>query len=95
MADSTLDGQVRVSEDIVVREIDGELVLLDLASGQYFGLDPVGTRVWQLLAENPSLGDAFDRLLDEFDVDAATLQQDLLTLVDALAANGLVAPREP
>ena len=48
-----LSDKFAVSDEVVAREVGGEMVLLDLASGQYFGLDTVGGRIWELLSERP------------------------------------------
>ncbi len=88
----SLDQRVRVSDDVVFRELEGEAVLLNLASGMYFGLDPIGTRVWQLLGEHQMLRAVLERMLDEFDVDRETLQSDLLSLADDLSSHGLIQP---
>lgn len=68
-----------------------ESVLLDLRSERYFGLNAVGTRVWQLLAADPSLELAYQTLLKEYDVGDEQLAQDVLTLVAQLAAAGLLS----
>jgi hypothetical protein len=88
---SSLDDNCRVSRDVVFRELAGEGVVLDLKGGTYFGLDEVGTRIWQLIEERGRLRDVFDALLAEFDVQPATLEHDLLSLVDELTARGLVS----
>ncbi|MFN3470188.1 MAG: PqqD family protein [Novosphingobium sp.] len=80
-----------LSEDVVAREVGEETMLLDLASGTYFGLNPVGGRFWQLLEEGRSAAEARDCLLEEFHVDAATLDADLGELLDQLAQRGLIA----
>ena len=49
--------------------LDGEAVLLDLASGTYFGLDAVGTRIWELLDQRQPLAAILDAILDEYDVE--------------------------
>ena len=90
MATLTLDRTVRIGDDTIFRELAGEAVLLQLEDGMYFGLDRVGTRLWQLLAERGRLRDVFDRARDEFDVDAATLERDLLALVERLASRKLL-----
>lgn len=76
--------------DVLCQEIGGEAVLLDLASESYFGLNSVGTRLWQLLGENDALQSAFDAMTQEFDVEPERLQTDLLALVAKLAEAGLV-----
>lgn len=90
MADISLERHVRISEDAVFRELDGEAVILQLDSGMYFGLDPVGTRLWQLLAAHGGLRPAFDAALREFDVEPDVLERDLLDLVSQLAEKQLL-----
>lgn len=67
-----------------------ESVLLDLRSERYFGLNAVGTRVWQLLGQDPSLEAAHQVLLQEYEVAADQLASDVLTLVRQLADAGLL-----
>ena len=78
------------SPQVLVQDVSGEAVLLDLASEQYFGLDPVGARIWALIGEVSLLGDVHERLCRDFDVDPARLEHDLLALVDELSGAGLV-----
>ncbi len=89
----TLDRVVVPSEDAVFRELDGQSVLLNLETGMYFGLDAVGTHVWQLAAENGSLRWISERLAGEYDADPGTIERDLLALGDTLVAKGLWAVR--
>ena len=51
----SLESRVRIPESVLFQELDGEAVLLHLESGVYFGLDPIGTRMWHLLEESESL----------------------------------------
>ena len=85
-----IEASVRIPSDVLYHELDGEAVLLNLQTGKYFGLDPTGTRIWHFLVEYHSLGMAYNRMLDEYDVDAETLKADLLRLVDQLVAHGLI-----
>ena len=78
------------SEDVLVQELAGEAVILDLASENYFGLNEVGTRVWQILVEHGSPERAVSILLEEYEVDEATLREDVQMLVDAFLASGLM-----
>lgn len=90
MSAISLDSRVSVAEDAVFRELDGEAVILQLESGMYYGLDPIGTRLWQLIQTHGQLKPVFDAALGEFDVEPETLQKDLLQLVTDLAARKLV-----
>ena len=64
--------------------------LLDLRTERYFGLDDVGTRIWQLLLEHTSLVTVFNMMLSEYDVDPARLEADLLKHISELADSSLV-----
>jgi hypothetical protein len=81
---------IRISDDVVFRDLAGEAVILNLASGVYFGLDEVGTRMWQLLSEHGDDARALSLLLDEYEVDAAQLRQDFHQLIGQLRAKGLI-----
>jgi hypothetical protein len=87
---ASLDRSVRVAKDVVFRELDGEAVILNLESGRYFGLDPVGTRIWQICEGSGSLRSVWQAMQDEFDAPAEQLQADLLAFVDQLSSEGLV-----
>ena len=88
----TIPFAMRVSTppQVVSRPLDGELVLLNLDTETYFGLDPVGTHFWEVLSSSPSVEAAFDRLAPAYDVDEATLRRDLAKLVEQLVEHGLV-----
>ncbi len=78
-------------DDVLVRVLDGEAVVLNLESESYFGLDEVGTRMWTLLTESDSIQDAYEILLAEYDVEPAQLKADMVDLIAQLQENGLVA----
>jgi hypothetical protein len=86
----SLRHSITVAPDIVFREVDGEAVILNLETGLYFGLDQVGTRIWQLIQEHGSLQKVFETMSDEFDVGSDALERDLLGLMDELCVKGLV-----
>ncbi len=88
--DITLESGVTIDPDVVFRDLDGEAVILHLGTGLYYGLDPVGTRMWILLAEYGDLARVFAALREEFDVSPDTLRADLLRLVTELHEKGLV-----
>lgn len=87
---ATLSRRARRSEDVLIQEVGGEAVLLDLASERYFGLDPVGTRIWELLADAPTLADVHATLCTQYDAESARISADLLALANQLADAGLI-----
>jgi hypothetical protein len=90
MAEITLDTRIRPSDKTLFRNVEGEAVLLGLDAGAYFGLDPVGTRIWELISERELLRDVLSGVVDEFEVDEPQATADLLRLVHELLAKDLV-----
>jgi hypothetical protein len=87
-----LTDRVTPAPDVVAREVGGETILLDLASGNYFGLDPVGSRIWQLLEERGcTLVEACDVLIGEYEVERPQLEADVLALAERLREQNLVS----
>jgi len=87
--DLSLHDTLRIRTDVVFRQLDDEAVLLDLKSGTYFGLNPVGTRIWQLLGERAALSSVLETLSGEYDVPRDELERDLLGLGRELCDRGL------
>lgn len=75
---------------VMARAVGDETVILNLESGTYFGLDPVGARVWQLLSEQLSFAEIHETLLREYEVSGEVLEGDLANLIAALENNGLI-----
>ena len=82
--------RIAISPDVLFQEVGGETVLLDLESEHYFGLDAVGTRIWGLLGEGVSVAAMVDTLLQEYEVERATLEADVAELLSRLAEAGLI-----
>jgi hypothetical protein len=72
------------------RRFDDELVLLDLANGQYYGLNEVGAAIWERLATGASLAAIADALVAEYDVTRGRLEAEMRELVDSLVARRLL-----
>lgn len=81
---------VTAAPDVMFQTVENESVLLNLKTGIYLGLDPIGTRMWIALTEADSVQEAFDSLLEEFDVSAARLALDLAEFLEELNEHGLI-----
>jgi hypothetical protein len=88
----TRDACFKIPEQVVTRQVGDETVILNLESGTYFGLDPVGSRFLELLVAEGAFAAVIDRMLEEFDVTEAQLEADLLQLADEMLASGLLEP---
>ncbi len=86
----SLESTIRINDDILFNDLQGEIVILSPKDGVYFGLDPVGTRAWQLIQHHGRLEAVRDAMLKEYEVSAERLWEDLQDLVSSLLDNGLV-----
>lgn len=78
---------------VYARAFGDELVLLQFASGEYFGLDPVGAEVWRGLERGEPLGAIASRIAAGWDVDEIRAFRDIEVMVRDLVGQGLIAPR--
>ena len=85
----SLASRVRINEEVLFQELQGEAVLLNLKSGVYLGLDAVGTRIWNLLQRHHVLQEVRDAMLQEYEVSADQCERDLLRLVGEMEQQGL------
>jgi len=91
----TLETKIDLPETVYAQEIDGEMVLLDMNSEHYFGLDGVGTAIWQAVeAKEGRLSQVLELLLMQYDVEETVLKNDLLAFVEKLRENGLIEVKE-
>jgi len=81
---------VKISSEVLTQEVGGETVILDLKSEGYFGLDEIGTRMWQLIQEQKNLQSVTETMLNEYDVDPDQLKTDIKNLLNELVKSGLV-----
>ena len=86
----TPNQRIEIPDGVLVRELQGESVLLNLETECYFGLDEVGTRMWNALTTSPTTDAACTALLAEYDVTPEQLRADLEAFVARLAGAGLV-----
>jgi hypothetical protein len=90
----TSDSIVRTAGGAVSCELDGETAVLNIQSGNYYGLDKVGTSVWRLMGEPHTVAEIIREITAEYDVEPARCEADLLSLITQLAAHGLVEIRD-
>ncbi|MGE4073074.1 MAG: PqqD family protein [Lysobacterales bacterium] len=81
---------ITVASHVTFQQVGDETVLLNLASGQYFGLNTVGTRIWKLLAEGHNRGQICQSIAAEFSAPMADIERDTDALLAALLEHGLI-----
>jgi hypothetical protein len=81
---------VVASKGPVSSELAGEIVILDLKSGTYYGLNEVGARIWELIQEPRTVGQIRNVIVTEYDVGTDQCEQDIVLLLQEMVAKGLV-----
>ncbi|HTA46539.1 MAG TPA: PqqD family protein [Bryobacteraceae bacterium] len=85
-----LPSAVMIGDSVLYQELEDEVVLLNMANQQYYGLNDVGAQMWKTLMEIPSVTAALDRLTELYEVDPDVLDADLHRLVRELLEAGLL-----
>jgi hypothetical protein len=89
-ANISLDTVVVATQKQVSTNLEDEAVILHLEKGVYYGLNPVGSRVWDLLQEPRTVNDIRDIILQEYEVESQRCEHDLLRLLQELSDKGLI-----
>jgi hypothetical protein len=84
------DTLIRNDAELLTTVVDGELIGMSVEQGACYGLDGVGTRVWDLLAEPRSIDSLCDELVQEYEVEPSVCLREVLDLLEELRAEGLV-----
>jgi len=83
------DTVVATSEQVSC-DVEGEAAILNLKNGVYYGLNPIGARIWTLIQEPQQVAKLRDQLLTEYEVDPTRLETDVRQLLADLAEHGLI-----
>lgn len=82
--------RLKAAEHVLAQEVQGELVLLNLVNEQYYGLDGTATSMWWEMTTSESVEEAYQRLLQNFEVAPEQLREDLGRLISELIERNLV-----
>ena len=86
-----LSDHVTVPGQVMARFVGDETIFLDLASGTYYGLDPVGARIWQLMTDGQTLTQVYELMLAEYRATREMIEHDVLALVQTMLERKLVS----
>ena len=90
----SLDSTVVVVENQVFTDLGGEVAILQLGKGIYYGLNGIGSRVWHLIQQPKRVTQVCDVLLKEYDVETERCQRDLLALLKQLSSEALIEVKD-
>jgi hypothetical protein len=78
------------SPAVLTAEVDGEIVMMSIEQGRYFGLDDIGSDIWKRIEQPCSFAALVDRLTADYDADRATIAADVQALLGRMAAQDVV-----
>lgn len=87
----SIDSLVVRNPEVIDGEIDGEVVAMNSETGECYGLDLVGSRIWKLMSEAIPVGDVCTKLLAEYEIKRETCERDVLDLLAELHAENLIS----
>jgi hypothetical protein len=90
----TVGSVAAASSELVSANLDGEVVILGYKSGSYFSLDQVGAFVWDLLKEPKKVAEIRDAIWEEYEVEIAQCERDLIALLEDLARKQLIVIKD-
>jgi coenzyme PQQ synthesis protein D (PqqD) len=88
------NSKVVATKEQVSADLGGEVVILNMKNGVYYGLDPVGARIWSLIQDPTTVKVLRDAIFNEYDVEADRCERDLLVLLQDLASNELIEVKD-
>ena len=80
----------KLSEEVLHSKVDDEIVLMSMANDAYIGLDPIASRIWELLETPKDLNELCDLLMEEYEVDRKTCVRETLAFLEEMKSKGLI-----
>jgi len=90
MTELSKSSKIVVSKDVVSCDLGGETAMLDMKEGVYYGLNEMGTIIWELIQQPITIQTIINTIMGEYEVDEETCFSDLVELIDQMSKNGLV-----
>ena len=81
---------IKKSDSFIASDIDGQAVMMSIENSKYFGMDEVGTSIWNLLDKNPSFEELISDLIAEYEIDKETCENDTRVFLERLLQYKLI-----
>ena len=85
-----MNSLVKQGSDLIGADVGGELVMLSIEKGNYYGLAGIGSSIWQLIETPIKVSALCDKLVEEYDVEKSVCEADALEFLGELSAQGLI-----
>ena len=92
MTNLTLNTCLTRDPDLVCAEMDGDLVMMSIENGEYYGIGGVGTRIWELLDQPTTIQQLVETIKTDFDIEEDRCRDDVLSFSEKLFELGLIKP---
>jgi hypothetical protein len=92
MTNLTINMPLTRDSDLVCAEMDGDLVMMSIENGEYYGIGGVGTRIWELLDQPTTIEQIVETIMAEFDIEETQCRDDALSFAEKLFELGLIKP---
>lgn len=79
---------------IISSKMDDEVVMMSVEKGNYYGLNRVGSEIWEKLTEPLTVGCLCDKLMQEFNVEKEQCEREVITYLEKLVSEGLILVSE-
>lgn len=84
-----INRKLRRKQDIIEADVDDDKVMMDAVSGQYFGLDPVASRIWELMTDDTTIIEITNKLMLEYKVEKQVCMKETSAFIASLLENNL------
>ena len=84
------ESYVKRNNEVFASEIDDEVVMMNIDTGKYYGMDAIGSRIWELIADEIQVKELIGKLMEEYDVEEEQCRKDVLEFLNQLNANKLL-----
>lgn len=90
----SLESKFEPSEDITWRDVESELIVLDLPTGEYYTFNEIGRLTWNLIIDNNTIGSILKTISNEYDMSFENIKKDVNTFITGLLKNNLITKKE-
>ena len=90
MSEIKLNTRLRLNQELLQSEIDGETIMMSIDNGEYYGLNSVASRIWEILKTEPLFSELLDTLTSEYDIDKNQCKTETLEFLNKLVTTKLI-----
>lgn len=93
MNEITLDTVVQLDPELIFSKVGEEIVLLSMETGDYFKVNAVGSRIWDLISEPMEIAEICNVLKSEYEIDSDVCENEVVSFISELKAKSFLAPK--